>query len=77
MNSGCYGNDISKVLISIKVIDLKSCKEKVIKRDEVKFFYRGSDLPNELIITSVRLKGKKQLTEIIEKKQNDLIQKNS
>ena len=75
MNSGCYGNDISKVLVSIKVIDLKSCKEKVIKRDEVKFFYRGSDLPNELIITSVRLKGKKQLTEIVEKKQNDLIQK--
>ena len=75
MNSGCYGNDISKVLVSIKVIDLKSCKEKVIKRDEVKFFYRGSNLPNELIITSVRLKGKKQLTEIVEKKQNDLIQK--
>ena len=75
MNSGCYGNDISKVLVSIKVIDLKSCKEKVIKRDEIKFFYRGSNLPNELIITSVRLKGKKQLTEIVEKKQNDLIQK--
>ena len=75
MNSGCYGNDISKVLESITVIDLKSCKEKVIKRDEVKFFYRGSNLPNELIITSVRLKGKKQLTEIVEKKQNDLIQK--
>ena len=75
MNSGCYGNDISKVLVSLKVIDLKSCKEKVIKRDEVKFFYRGSNLSNELIITSVRLKGKKQLSEIIEKKQNDLIQK--
>ena len=75
MNSGCYGNDISKVLVSIKVIDMKSCKEKVINRDEVKFFYRGSNLPTELIITSVKLKGKKQLTEIIEKKQNDLIQK--
>ena len=46
MNSGCYGNDISKVLESITVIDLKSCKEKVIKRDEVKFFYRGSNLTN-------------------------------
>ena len=75
MNSGCYGNDISKVLVSIKVIDLKSCKEKEIKRDEIKFFYRGSNLPNELIITSVRLKGKKLLKEIIEKKQKDLIEK--
>ncbi len=75
MNSGCYGDDISKVLVSIKVIDLKSCKEKEIKREEIKFFYRGSNLPNELIITSVRLKGKKQFKEIIEKRQNDLIQR--
>ena len=42
-------------------------KEKEIKRDEIKFFYRGSNLPNELVITSVKLKGKKQLKEIIEK----------
>ena len=28
MNSGCYENDISKVLTSIKVIDTKECKEK-------------------------------------------------
>ena len=75
MNSGCYGNDISKVLVSMKVIDLKSCKEREIKRNEIKFFYRGSNLPNELVITSVKLKGKKQLKEIIEKKQNDFIQK--
>ena len=75
MNSGCYGNDISKVLVSVKVIDLKSCREKEIKRDEIEFFYRGSNLSNELIITSVILKGKKQLREIIEKRQNDLIRK--
>ena len=75
MNSGCYGNDISKVLVSVKVIDLKSCREKEIKRDEIEFFYRGSNLSNELIITSVILKGKKQLREIIEKRQNDLIHK--
>ena len=28
MNSGCYGNDISKSLVSISVIDINSCKEK-------------------------------------------------
>ena len=60
MNSGCYGNDISKVLVSMKVIDLQSCKEKEIKREDIEFFYRGSNLPNGLIITSVKLKGKKQ-----------------
>ncbi len=75
MNSGCYENDISKVLVSIKAIDLQSCKEKEIKRDDIKFFYRGSNLPNELIITSVKLKGKEQSKEIIEKKQHELIQR--
>ena len=32
MNSGCYGYDISKVLSSIRVIDMKDCKEKEKKR---------------------------------------------
>ena len=27
MNSGCFGNDISKVLISIKAIDINECKD--------------------------------------------------
>ena len=58
MNSGCYGNDISKVLKSINVIDINSCCEKEIKREEIKFFYRGTNLSKELIITSVTLKGK-------------------
>ena len=75
MNSGCYENDISKVLVSIKAIDLQSCKEKEIKRDEIKFFYRGSNLSSGLIITSVKLKGKEQSKEIIEKKQHELIQR--
>ena len=43
MNSGCFRNDISKVLVSMKVIDLQSCKEEEIKREDIKFFYRGSN----------------------------------
>ena len=57
MNSGCYGNDISKVLISIKVIDINECIEKEIKREEIEFLYRGTNLSKEFIITSVKLKG--------------------
>ena len=30
MNSGCYGHDISNILVSIKVIDINECKEKEI-----------------------------------------------
>ena len=37
MNSGCYGTDISKVLVSINVIDIKSCLEKEIKFEEIEF----------------------------------------
>ena len=44
MNSGCYDNDISKILVSIKVIDINECKEKEIKKEEIKFFYRGTNL---------------------------------
>ena len=75
MNSGCYGNDISKVLKSINVVDINSCCEKEIKREEIKFFYRGTNLSKELIITSVTLKGKIEQKKIIEKKQNDFIEK--
>ncbi len=75
MNSGCYGNDISKILESIKVIDINKCEEKEIKNNEIKFFYRGTNLPKEFIITSVKLKGKQNTKEIIEKKQKKLIEK--
>ena len=67
MNSGCYGNDISKVLVSIKAIDINDCIEKEIKREEIEFFYRGNNLSTSLIITSVILKGLPNLKETIEK----------
>ena len=75
MNSGCYGDDISKILISINVIDVKDCKEKVIKREDIKFFYRGTNLPLEYIIISAKLKGKIKSKSTIEEKQNNFIKK--
>ena len=36
MNSGCYGDEISNILISIKAIDF-NCKIKEFKRDQIKF----------------------------------------
>ena len=74
MNSGCYDNDISKVLISINTIDIQSCEEKEIKREDIEFFYRGTNLPNHLIITSVKLKGVNLDKNLIEKKQKKLIE---
>ncbi len=75
MNSGCYGYEISNNLVSISAIDIKKCKEIEIKRKDVKFFYRGTDLPTDLIITSVKLEGKTTLKSIIKKNQNEMIKK--
>ena len=75
MNSGCYKNDISKVLVSIQAIDKKKLSEVEIKREDIKFSYRGTNLSEDLIIISAKLKGSISKKEDIEKKQIDLIQK--
>ncbi len=75
MNSGCYNNDISKVLISIKAIDKKDLTEIEIKNEDINFSYRGTNLSENLIIVSAKLKGKISNKNSIEKKQNDLIHK--
>lgn len=75
MNSGCYGTDISKVLVSINVIDINNCVEKEIKREDIEFFYRGTNLPSQYIITAVKFKGKPAPKKIIEKTQNTMIER--
>ena len=75
MNSGCYDYDISQILISIRVIDKKKCEEIEIKKEDIKFVYRGNNLSEDLIIISARLKGSLDKKEKIEKKQSELVQK--
>ena len=72
MNSGCYGADVSQILHSIKVIDIFG-NEKDILASNIKFFYRDSSLDHNLIITSVKLKGKPFLKEKIQERQQALI----
>ncbi len=74
MNSGCYGSDISKILLSIKVIDHNG-KEKEIKKNDIKFYYRGTDLPENYIILSAVLKGNVSSKKLIIKKKEELVQK--
>ena len=56
MNSGCYDNDISKVLLSIKAIDKNTLSEIELKKEDIKFFYRGTNLSKDLIIISAKFK---------------------
>ena len=74
MNSGCYGEDISQILHSIKVVDIYGDKKDIPAAD-IKFHYRDSSLNHNLIITSVKLQGKVSLKEKIKKKQQVLIEK--
>ena len=75
MNSGCYDNDISKVLVSITAINKNNLTEIEIKKEDIKFLYRGTNLKDDLIIVSAKLKGSKGKKEEIEKFQTKLIEK--
>ncbi len=73
MNSGCYGSDISEILSSVKIIDDQG-KEKEIRNDEIKFFYRGTNIPKNYIILSAVLKGITSSKKLIEEKEKKLIE---
>lgn len=75
MNSGCYNNDISKVLLSIEAIDLKNLSEIEIKKNDIKFLYRGTNLPKDLIITSAKFQGLIGKKKEIEEKQRNFVER--
>jgi len=56
MNSGCYGSDISKVVLSVTVIDM-SGEIKIISNKDINFSYRHSSLTKNQIITNIEMKG--------------------
>ena len=58
MNSGCYANEISKFYYPLKTVNRKG-KLIVFNSDEIKFSYRGTNLPKDLIILSAKFKGDK------------------
>ena len=74
MNSGCYGEDVSQILHSIKVIDIVGNVKEILAKD-LKFFYRDTNLEEDLIITSVKLIGRISLKQKIEDKQKMLVEK--
>ena len=67
MNSGCYGNEISNNLISVKTLDLNG-NLKNISRDKINFVYRGSNLSKDIIILSAKFHAKKGDKSSIDKK---------
>jgi UDP-N-acetylmuramate dehydrogenase len=74
MNSGCYGENISKILVSVQVMDL-SGKVRVIHSSNIKFSYRKCDLDNSLIFISATFKGKNENNINIKKKIDNLVER--
>ena len=74
MNSGCYGEDMSKILLSVQVMDL-SGNIRVIYSPNIKFSYRGCNLDSNLIFISATFRGKKGNKQNIEKKINNLVER--
>ena len=74
MNSGCYGEDISKILLSVQAMDLDG-RIKVIYASDINFSYRSCNLDDNLIFISATLKGIKNNKEKIKKKMNSLIER--
>ena len=72
MNSGCYGKDISKILVSAQVMDLDG-KLKVIYSKDINFSYRNCDLDNNLIFISATFRGEVDKKNKIKERTNDLI----
>ena len=74
MNSGCYEEDISKILISVQVMDFNG-KMQVIYSSDIKFSYRKCNLGDSLIFVSATFRGKKDSKTNIQRKINDLVKK--
>ena len=74
MNSGCYQEDISKILVSVQVMDTEG-KIKVIYSSDIKFYYRKCSLEDDLIFISATFIGKKENKLNIEKKINNIVEK--
>jgi UDP-N-acetylmuramate dehydrogenase len=62
-NIGAYGQELSETFQSLEAVSISSLKRKTFVKDECKFAYRYSifkeELKNKFIITSVKLKLKK------------------
>jgi len=74
MNSGCYGENISKIFSSLRAINFQGEIES-FNKDQMKFFYRGNNLKENLIILSAIFKGNLSNKKKILEKQINLVNK--
>jgi UDP-N-acetylmuramate dehydrogenase len=74
MNGGCYGSDMSQILISAKALDFDGNLIE-LKNSDFGFYYRGNKISKNFIFVEALLKGEKSTAEIVSKKITELNQK--
>ncbi len=70
MNAGCYGKEFKDILISVQAIDFYG-KVSTIQSSLIKFNYRSTNLPKDLIYLSGTFKGNFSTKEKIRTQIND------
>lgn len=73
MNGGCYGSDMSQILVSAKAIDFDGNLHE-LKNSDFGFYYRGNKISQNLIFVEALLKGEKSTTEAVATKIAELNQ---
>jgi len=74
MNAGCYGSEISDVLVECEAVTFEG-KIKWLKASDINFQYRHTDIPNDLIITRAWFRGNMGVRYSIPKKVNEFMAK--
>ncbi|MBP7709760.1 MAG: UDP-N-acetylmuramate dehydrogenase [Rickettsiales bacterium] len=73
MNGGCYGSDMSQILVSAKALDFEGNLHE-IKNLDFGFFYRGNKISKNFIFVEALLKGQKSTVEVVSAKISELNQ---
>jgi len=73
MNGGCYGSDMSQILISAKALDFDGNLIE-LKNSDFVFYYRGNKISKNFIFVEALLKCEKSTAEIVSKKITELNQ---
>ncbi len=68
MNAGCYGSQVSNVLIEAKCINIHNGAIKIFSHSEIGYFYRGKNLSNDWIFLSAQFKCEQGIKEDIAQK---------
>ncbi|HPK53214.1 MAG TPA: UDP-N-acetylmuramate dehydrogenase [Smithellaceae bacterium] len=73
MNAGAFGKEIKDVVGEVSLIDPRG-RKRTMRKEEISFAYRRTDLPAGTIITDVLLRLKKGDSEQIKEKIREIIQ---